>query len=224
MISMAANKVVYAGKTLIDLTNDSVAPSFLQSGMTAHDKAGNTIVGTARLLSSALIVFTDVTIWPAAFVADSTYENYPYAAFIECQNVKDTHQPDIAFSRDTPQKCSIAKTAKSANGGIYIYAEDVPTESITISTIICWDTSFRIEYEDVVVSASSLCTDSDGWYVDLNLDGVTASMYPVVTFEVEDSLIAHVAETFDGGVRLFFDDAFYQDKMIKSIVLYNIDI
>lgn len=43
---MAVNKVVYDGDTLIDLTGDTVTPETLAAGATAHDKAGNPIVGT----------------------------------------------------------------------------------------------------------------------------------------------------------------------------------
>lgn len=43
---MAVNKVVYDGKVLIDLTNDTVSEDKLLVGTTAHDKAGNLITGT----------------------------------------------------------------------------------------------------------------------------------------------------------------------------------
>jgi hypothetical protein len=42
---MAINKVEYGGKTLIDLTNDSVTPETLAEGTTAHDASGEPIVG-----------------------------------------------------------------------------------------------------------------------------------------------------------------------------------
>lgn len=41
------SKVVYFGDTLIDLTNDTVEPSKLLSGFTAHDKSGAPITGTS---------------------------------------------------------------------------------------------------------------------------------------------------------------------------------
>lgn len=41
------NKVVYNGTTLIDLTADTVTPSTLMQGYTAHDKSGALITGTA---------------------------------------------------------------------------------------------------------------------------------------------------------------------------------
>ena len=44
---MAYNKISYGGDTLIDLTEDTVTPDKLLVGYTAHDKAGNSIIGTA---------------------------------------------------------------------------------------------------------------------------------------------------------------------------------
>ena len=44
---MAINKVVYGGKTLIDLTGDTVAAADLAFGVTAHDKSGAKITGTS---------------------------------------------------------------------------------------------------------------------------------------------------------------------------------
>ena len=43
---MAISKVVYAGETLVDLTSDTVTENALRQGYTAHDKAGNPVVGT----------------------------------------------------------------------------------------------------------------------------------------------------------------------------------
>ncbi len=42
------NKVVYGTTVLVDLTEDSVTPETLAEGVTAHDKAGNPIVGTMQ--------------------------------------------------------------------------------------------------------------------------------------------------------------------------------
>ncbi len=43
---MAVNKVIYDGETLLDLTNDSVTEDTLLNGATAHNAAGEAIVGT----------------------------------------------------------------------------------------------------------------------------------------------------------------------------------
>lgn len=40
------SKIIYAGQTLIDLTQDSVTADKLLAGITAHDKSGAPVVGT----------------------------------------------------------------------------------------------------------------------------------------------------------------------------------
>lgn len=46
---MAVNKVEYDGDTLMDLTEDSVAPEVLAEGETAHNAAGEPIIGTLKV-------------------------------------------------------------------------------------------------------------------------------------------------------------------------------
>ena len=41
------NKVIYGTSTLIDLTDDTITPETLQSGITAHNASGASIIGTA---------------------------------------------------------------------------------------------------------------------------------------------------------------------------------
>lgn len=43
---MSINKVVYGGKTLIDLTGDTVTADKVLEGFTTHDKSGASITGT----------------------------------------------------------------------------------------------------------------------------------------------------------------------------------
>lgn len=44
---MAVNKVIYGTTVLVDLTSDTVTPSTLMQGYTAHDASGSAITGTA---------------------------------------------------------------------------------------------------------------------------------------------------------------------------------
>lgn len=46
MANTTYNKVSFAGKTLIDLTGDTVTADKILSGYTAHDKSGKKITGT----------------------------------------------------------------------------------------------------------------------------------------------------------------------------------
>ena len=50
---MATNKVVYAGTTLIDLSNDTVTSDKILDGYTAHDASGDTVTGTIPTKTSS---------------------------------------------------------------------------------------------------------------------------------------------------------------------------
>lgn len=47
MAEKNVSKVIYGGKTLIDLTADTVAPEQVQKGVTFHDKSGALLAGTS---------------------------------------------------------------------------------------------------------------------------------------------------------------------------------
>lgn len=57
---MAANKVVYGGKILIDLTGDTVTEDALFAGYTAHKADGTIITGTAFAGYPNEYVFLDI--------------------------------------------------------------------------------------------------------------------------------------------------------------------
>lgn len=54
---MGVNKIIYDQITLIDLTDDTVAAEYIKAGITAHDKAGNVIVGSAQCFPLDPIVY-----------------------------------------------------------------------------------------------------------------------------------------------------------------------
>lgn len=62
---MGVSKVVYGGKTLIDLTGDTVTEDKLLKGATAHDRSGQRIVG-------ALINLAEDTVTPENLLAGAT--------------------------------------------------------------------------------------------------------------------------------------------------------
>lgn len=53
------NKVIFGDETLIDLTSDSVNPSVLQEGSTAHNASGEPITGTLAVKSPTYLNFVD---------------------------------------------------------------------------------------------------------------------------------------------------------------------
>lgn len=67
---MAVNKIEYAGKVLLDLTEDTVAPENLLAGATAHDSSGQRIVGT--MTQSSGIDTSDATALSEDIVSGKT--------------------------------------------------------------------------------------------------------------------------------------------------------
>ena len=93
---MGVSKVDFAGNTLIDLTGDSVTPATLKKGETAHNAAGEQIVGTMEAGSTTPgapgdITFYDydgtiVTSWTLEELATKTaLPDYPSHAGLICQ-------------------------------------------------------------------------------------------------------------------------------------------
>lgn len=93
---MGVSKVDFAGNTLVDLTGDSVTPATLKKGETAHNAAGEQIVGTMEAGSTTPgapgdITFYDydgtiVTSWTLEELATKTaLPDYPSHAGLICQ-------------------------------------------------------------------------------------------------------------------------------------------
>lgn len=51
MANPYVNKVEVNGSAIIDLTSDTVAASHLESGYTAHDASGATVIGTLAFVT-----------------------------------------------------------------------------------------------------------------------------------------------------------------------------
>lgn len=52
---MGVSKVAYGGRTLVDLTADTVSASALRKGVTAHDARGDKVTGTLEDVACELV-------------------------------------------------------------------------------------------------------------------------------------------------------------------------
>lgn len=92
--------------------------------------------GTAVELKKLL--FTNISVPVSAFVADSTYQDYPFRAAIALTGVLDTMIPEVVLAVADAIDGNFAPVAATYNGGVYLYAASAPESATTVPTIICW--------------------------------------------------------------------------------------
>lgn len=72
------------------------------------------------------------------FMSNYIYPEYPYRAEVPILGVKATMVPQVFFAEPQAILGMFAPVAETYDGGVYIWATNVPDESFTIPTIICW--------------------------------------------------------------------------------------
>lgn len=100
------------------------------------DELAELEAGTAVELKK--LQFLNTTVAKTAFVADSTYQDYPYRAAVALTGVLASMIPDVMLALADATDGNIAPVAECYNGGIYLYAASPPEAAITIPTILCW--------------------------------------------------------------------------------------
>lgn len=83
-------------------------------------------------------LFTNTAIPSASFASDSTYEDFPYRATIALSSVNSSMIPELTFGLEDAVEGIFAPVAETYNGGIYVYANEIPENTTIIPTIICW--------------------------------------------------------------------------------------
>ena len=82
-------------------------------------------------------IFSGVSVAASAWVSDSTYAAYPYAASIACPGVTASHVPEVVFGATEAASGNFAPVALSGSRTVKIYAATKPTAAITVQSITC---------------------------------------------------------------------------------------
>ena len=82
-------------------------------------------------------IFSAVSVAASAWVSDSTYAAYPYAASIACSGVTASHVPEVVFGAAEAASGNFGPVALSGSGTVKIYAATKPTAAITVQSITC---------------------------------------------------------------------------------------
>lgn len=89
-------------------------------------------------LEDIRLLFTNITVPASAFAADSTYPDYPYRAAVALTGVLERMIPEVVFSVGALSGTGFAPVAGCFDGGVYIWADSVPSGDVSIHTILCW--------------------------------------------------------------------------------------
>lgn len=84
------------------------------------------------------LLYVNAAIPSASFASDSTYEDFPYRAAIALSSVNSSMIPELTFGLEDVVEGIFAPVAETYNGGIYVYANEIPENTTIIPTIICW--------------------------------------------------------------------------------------
>lgn len=71
------------------------------------------------------------------WVEDTTYDDFPFRAAIACEGVTEGMFPEVVFSPKDALGGIFCPVSHSYNGGVYIFATEKPSESVSIPVIIC---------------------------------------------------------------------------------------
>lgn len=82
--------------------------------------------------------FVNKTVTATAFERTGYYEDYPYQASVALEGAIDSMIPEVIFSLADATSGIFAPVAESYNGGVYLYASDVPENTVVIPVIMLW--------------------------------------------------------------------------------------
>lgn len=85
------------------------------------------------------LTFENKTVATSAFASNTTIASHPYRAQVALSGVTASMIPSVTFSQEAADLGILAAVANTYNGGVYIYASEVPSAAIEILSIICWE-------------------------------------------------------------------------------------
>ena len=116
----------------------SVPTNGVPDNAVTEGKIANGAVTYAKLASDAVRVrATNKQVAVSAWASDSTSADYPWRASVAITGVTADMRPEVRFSIADVESGIFASFAQSYAGGVYIYAAEKPSATVTIPVIDC---------------------------------------------------------------------------------------
>ena len=103
-------------------------------GLSTNDYTNDEKTKLSRL-NAAITVQSNISVPTSAWLTDTTYTDYPFRASIPIDDCTANHIPEVTFALSDATSGNLAPIAETYDGGVYIYAAEVPSEAMTIPTI-----------------------------------------------------------------------------------------
>ena len=100
-------------------------------------------IQTAAVVRSKLgadvkpLFFGELSVSPDDWQEDESYEDFPFRAAVACLGVGENFMPSVIFAPAQATSSVFAPVANSYQGGVYIYASEIPEETVAIPGILC---------------------------------------------------------------------------------------
>ena len=125
------------------LTGDQIKDLSIPAGKIASyavqtSKIASGAVTRAKLAADAKVLsFTNKTVAVSDWASDTTYTDFPYRAAVACEGVTAKYYAEVVFSPTDALEGIFCPVAASYAGGVYLYANEMPSVAVTIPTIVC---------------------------------------------------------------------------------------
>ena len=130
------------------INNGAVTTAKIASGAVINDSIANGSVSGAKIAAGVVtreklsadtkvLSFTNKTVSVSDWASDTTYEDFPYRAAVVCESVTANHYASVVLSPMDALKGIFCPVAASYDGGVYLYASEIPEAALTIPTIVC---------------------------------------------------------------------------------------
>lgn len=86
-------------------------------------------------LENSILIVQNKNVPTSSWLQDTTYGNFPYRAAISISGCTANHCPEVVFDADDACSGMFGPIAETYNGGVYIYANNLPQDPIIIPTI-----------------------------------------------------------------------------------------
>ena len=137
-LSVTTEKLNNGAVTTAKIASSAIINDSIANGSVSSAKIAAGVVTREKLSADTKVLsFTNKTVSASDWASDTTYEDFPYRAAVICEGVTANHYASVVLSPRDALKGIFCPVVESYNGGVYLYASEIPETALTILTIVC---------------------------------------------------------------------------------------